>query len=257
MTKRRQDKPEFSVEENDWPSLIRDKKIKWVKYERGTTQLSKHIVSRDVRSSIEPNLLANENIGPDWQEFSELQLNHGIDTSFGVLIDAGFGEKTESDLISEIKTKVNEEVWSLIERRLSELGDEKDGRGKKLIVLVAHWAQLFAEPLGEIWLAAMAQHACFIEEDDFAFGYLIAQLDQKRENETHFLRGNKILVAAKSGGMARSTSLKTNRDRILAEIKRLNEKSHTLARSAELAFKNNIGTSPEANRKLWRRHSEK
>ena len=102
----------------------------------------------------------------------------------------------------------------------------------------------------------MAQHAFYVLEDDFAFGYFTAQLDQKRENETHFLRGKKSLESAKLGGKVRSSIVKPETESTLREVKRLVGAGHSLSRSAELAHRNGFGTSPSANKRLWNRHKK-
>ncbi len=140
---------------------------------------------------------------------------------------------------------------------MSKVESDLDDEGKAKIFIVAAWAQLFAEPYQETWLAAMAHHAYFVHHDDFAFGYLTALLDQKKGSEEHFLRGRETLKSASLGGVARSAATKMKTNRTLAELSRLLATGHTLARASDLAFKNGFGSSPMANCKLWNRHLKK
>ena len=260
MTKRFHDKWGTAIQETQFPSLDGYSTLTSTKYANGSVQFSTFSQSLDVGDEEARKPTSEGEIGLKWQRLSELNPDHGLSNSFEVLFGdsfGGLGQKSTTDLISEIRDEVNESVWKRIKGHLATLGGEGDEHGHRRVFLVAAWAELFAEPFGEVWLSAMAQHAFYVLEDDFAFGYLIAQLDQKRENETHFLRGRKSLESAKLGGKVRSSILKPETERTLKEVKRLNGAGHSLSRSAEFAHRNGFGTSPSANKRLWNRHKER
>lgn len=197
------------------------------------------------------------NVCLDWQGYNELCEDHGLSLTYEVLYDNGLSltnDRNITKLSSEISDLLGEDAWKRVEGYLLTLGKEKQ---QAAIYLQAVWAQCFAEPFEELWLASMAQHAYYVLEDDYAFGYLTAILDQKRNNEALFLRVEKNLVDSKLGGQSkpRADNLKTTE--ALSEMARLIGDGHTIARSASIAFKNGFGSSAGANRKLWTRHLKK
>jgi hypothetical protein len=140
---------------------------------------------------------------------------------------------------------------------LTKLRNEHKDESSIDAFIVAGWVDLFEEPFQEVWLAAMALHAYAFQENDFAFGYLIALLDQKKNSESHFLRGKQTLRSAAQGGIAKSSVTRPETLRTLTELSRLVSDGHSLARASELAFKNGFGASAAANKKLWNRNNKK
>ena len=145
----------------------------------------------------------------------ELEADHGTSVILPILDDAGLSLLTPEELdelTAEIRKQVSPETWRRIEVHLADI--EKRGLDRETFV-IALWAELFVEPLSDIWLAAMAQHAYFVENDDFAFGYLTAQLDRRQEVESHFLRGKKLVESGRSGGRARASRMKSTSESTL------------------------------------------
>lgn len=196
-----------------------------------------------------------------WQGLSELSDDHGCATTFEVLFNSPLGavrgQKPTLEIVGEIQAELGTKVWERIEQHLNTLADEADENGHRRTFLVAAWAELFTEPFSEVWLAAMAQHAYFVLQDDYAFGYLTALLDQKQQNEMHFLRGQKSIASASAGGQARAQKSRPNTQAVLRAMERHLEGGKSVARAADLAHRNGHGTSAEANRKLWTRHRKK
>lgn len=194
----------------------------------------------------------------DWQSYSELDTEHGMFLVYEILFSEDFGNLTKrsiENMSTQIAQKVGDQSWKTIEKHLKGFGNETE---LQKVFLQATWAELFAEPLEELWLAAMAQHAFFVLEDDFAFGYLIAMLDQKlNNNESHLLRGKKNIESAKLGGQAKARMQLETTKNTLQEMARLIQDGQTIARSATLAHKNGFGSSETANKRLWTRHSKK
>ena len=198
--------------------------------------------------------------GLRWQGMSELVADHGMATISGILIDADLwilDPARREELLAEVKGRVSELVWETISElvRPPEANEGEDDIRDPLIVGL--WAELFAEPLSDLWLAAMAYHAYYGERNDFAFGYLTAQLDLRRETEEDFLRGRKSVESGKAGAEIRASNSRSKTERILREMRRLIESGHPVRRAATIVAGVRIGTSADANRKLWDRHSEK
>lgn len=251
--------PKLSVKLSKLPSLSPEVKFAEVRYTKGTTQFSRLVVAVDdlKNSKLKQTVRKPDSLGLEWQTFSELNADHGLALSYQILISAGFCDTTKhtiESMTAEITENVGEQSWQQIEKNLLELDKEN---GLREIFLQAKWVELFAEPYEELWLAAMAQHAFYVLENDFAFGYLTAQIDQKRNLESHFLRGENSIKSASLGGLARSHALQNKTHQILNEMKRLIASGQSVARSADLAHKHGFGTSQGANKKLWERHSKK
>lgn len=258
MKKHGRDTPKLEVEESEFPSLFGDDNFKEVTFSKGTSRFSQ-ITFLGGNPEKNKNLTEHEpaKIALEWQSYSELDTDHGLSLSHEILFSEGFGNSTKHTIESmsaQIAEKVGERAWKSIETHLLGLDEES---GHRKVFLQAGWAQLFAEPFEELWLAAMAQHAFYVLENDFAFGYLTAQIDQKRDIETHFLRGKKSIESASLGGLARSSEQHKKTQQTLTEMNRLIENDLSIARAASLAYKNGFGTSDAANKKLWARHSKK
>ena len=196
----------------------------------------------------------------DWQKMLELQEDHGFSTMYRVLHSdeaRKIFKRPSQDLATEIREKIGPDAWVYVERNWTDLCDGNDVDGRGHVFLVAGWAELFAEKFGDIWLAAMAQHAIYVQEDEFAFGYLTALLDQKVTNESNMIRGAATLTAARSGGDVRRIDLTSFREVVLSEMERLISNGHTVSGAASAAKRLGIGTSQGANLALWYRHRRK
>jgi hypothetical protein len=245
--------PESIEKEEEFLGLT-GHKIKITKTQSGIVQFSTFEV--DIPDAEKLKLIIKEHVGLDWQRYSELQVDHGQSAICETLDPLGLyilSENKRSELLEEIKTKIPKHSWSNLQAHFRNLKNE-NSNDLIDILIVAGWVDLFQEPFQEIWLAAMAKHAYYIEENDFAFGYLIALLDQKKNSEQHFLRGKQTLKSATLGGLAKSSSTKPQTQKTLTEISRLITTGHTASRASELAFKNGFGSSVGGNKKLWTRN---
>lgn len=200
--------------------------------------------------------------GLPWQTFTEVGMDHGLSLIHTLLEETPFAYPVSQDTRLAFREKIQRAVharyWHAFQRSLREktigLADLEERNSKEDILLCAIWAHLETERFGPIWLAAMAQHAYWIEEDEYAFGYLIALLDQKLSNESHFLRGKKGLESAGLGGQVRAAKAKPKTKSVLIEMDRHISGGKSIARAADLTFRAGQGSSSSANRKLWSRH---
>lgn len=261
MKQRKKDTPKLIVKKTEFPLIGEDGVGLATKLTKGTVQFSSNSFPLDyAQKNAEKgknSKLESAEIYLKWQGYSELKEDHGFSEMYQVLF-AKFGyELRENDLekmSDEIAQEIGEASWSRVERFSLTLDRES---GHREVFIKAAWAEVFAEPFEELWLASMAQHAYYVLEDDFAFGYLTALLDQKRNNEALFLRGEKNLADSKLGGELRPRTDNLRTTKTLSEMARLIGEGHTIARSASIAFKNRFGSSEGANKKLWTRHSKK
>ncbi|WP_370301403.1 hypothetical protein [Pseudooceanicola sp.] len=254
MSRRKKEETTLEVTKRSWRS---DPSIAIESYRHGITQLTK-------TSCTNSGLV---NFGP-WFDFNRGELNwqslnetmQSDEVSFDVLCKAGFfsgGWITSGRLRKELQSSMSSEEWSSVEQYAETLPSTPDSFGnghQQEVFWVALWAQQFAEPLGEIWLAAMAQHAAHVVGNKFALGYFTALLRQKATDEGHFLRGRKTLKSAKQGGEARSRQINPRTKTVISEMKLLMANGFTQADAARIAFKRKLGTSAEANERLFRRH---
>jgi len=259
MKKRKGEKPPVVVSEETLPGLAEGQTFRRSKFSRGAVQFSTFVPDVPIPEWTEEER-AKLGVCLKWQSYRELCDDHGFSVTYGVLHDAGFlrgGDRSPTALAAEIKAEIGDVAWQGVEKHLSKLGNESDERTRKKSFLIACWAELFSEPYEELWLAAMAHHAYYVEENDFAFGYLTALLDQKRENETHFLRGKKSLERARAGGLARGQQQTDKTRKVIHFMKHYVADGHSIANAARLAFKAGQGSSAGANRKAWSRHYKK
>lgn len=96
----------------------------------------------------------------------------------------------------------------------------------------------------------LAQHAAN-SGNEFAFGYLTALIDQLRDNERSYLRGESIVENARKGGAARAANAASQRT--LAEMKSRIDNGQSVRQAAKNTSAAGFGSSGSANRKLWYR----
>ena len=248
---------EVSIEERIFPGL-RGGKISKKSFVKGLVSFSQASFLPDKRPSKEIKLA--KEMALDWEFYSELHEDFGQGLIFQVLDDNDLSiidAERISKLHSEIENKVSTSAWKIFENQKIELSQNGFDDGTIESFVVAVWVQLFSEPFGELWLAAMAKHAYYIKENDYAFGHLTSLLYQKQRNENDFLRGKATLNSARLGGLARSNQKKPLTQRVLSEMARLVASGKAITRSAQLAHRNGFGASAMANRKLWSRHNKK
>ena len=202
--------------------------------------------------------------GLPWQAYNETNPDHGLLLIFDLLQATPFAyqvsAKTRERVREKIRRTVHKNYWRAFQHHLNELpGDvgPDERTAFEDVILCAIWADINTERFEPIWLAAMAQHAYWIEQNEYAFGYLVALLDQQRSNEPHFLRGQKAVVSASEGGKIRASKTRKSTDSVLAEMARLADNGQSISRAADLAYRNGFGASAGANKKLWYRHRTK
>jgi len=254
------DEQPLAMKSRDLPSLSDGLVMRSVKYAKGAVRLSEFYgvgacpASDDGEPPLEPTFALR------WQGMTELDSDHGMSIICGTLMDADLWilrPSRRNELFLQVKGRLNESSWAQVSESLRQTATEEDEDDVRDVVLVGLWAELFAEPLSDLWLAAMAYHAYFVERNDFAFGYLTAQLDQRRETEKDFLRGRKSVESGRAGAEIRAKHSHAETERVLREIKRLVQRGHSISRAASIAAHGGVGSSPSANRKLWERHSKK
>ena len=83
-------------------------------------------------------------------------------------------------------------------------------------------------------------------------GFLMGQWSSRR-HLTNVARGKKVKKAASKGGEERARAASESQRPILNAIRQYIDNGHSIRRASELAYKEELGTSTEANRKLWQR----
>jgi hypothetical protein len=74
-----------------------------------------------------------------------------------------------------------------------------------------------------------------------------------KDFEQHAVRGEKVLHGAAQAGDLRRRTAAPSSQKVLEEMKRLLDRKHSISRAAELAFEKGLGSSPDANQKLYYR----
>lgn len=199
--------------------------------------------------------------GLQWQTFTELDPDHGLQMIYEVLEATPFSgplsARARVDILAEVNAHVGRVTSELLNTEFERVEKEtrpEDRESHKDIILCAVWASINYQAFEPIWLAAMAQHAYWIEHDEFACGYLIAMLDQKLTKEKDFLRGRKSVQSGAEGARNKAAVQKKRTQQICSEMRRLVVNGLSVARAAEVAHKNGFGASAAANRKLWYRN---
>jgi hypothetical protein len=258
QTKRRDAEPSLVSQTHEIPALFGDRMLRSTEFARGVVRLTESFVS------LAPTHLATETppteFGLHWQGMHQTDSDHGYSVACGVLSEAGLwllDATRRKSLAREVNARVSPAIWRLLEARIDPDPMDDDAVAMSDTLLVAVWAELFAEPLTDIWLAAMAMHAHHVERNDFAFGYLIAQIDHRRATESDFLRGKKSVDSGKLGGAARKSATAARTRKTIAEMRNLVGRGMSVRRAAELVAKRGVGASTEANKKLWNRHLNK
>lgn len=237
------------------------------------TTITKGIVKFSTSQAVgdnrpQPRNQQSAHLGLHWQTYSELGSDHGFGAAYGVLFDnKNFDVPPEDfEALLAIFRQTSDQIQydrliahieHINQMTFQEVLLDENSVEHSLNFLRAAWADEYSEPFSPVWLAAMALYAYYVEENDFAFGYLTAILDQKLANEADFLRGKRTVESAKQGGEMRS-AIHSNRTRaVLSEMKRLIDAGQPVSNAAGRAYSNGFGSSTEANRKLWNRHRQK
>jgi hypothetical protein len=229
--------------------------IRSVRYKKGSIRFSESYSLQRPLPPAPESYKAENNLG--LPRLHELNADHGLSIIFRILKDANLSQLTSkkiNKLITDIRSRVSPEKWTEIRLQLAHI--KKLGQDRETFV-VSLWADLFFQPFSDLWLAAVAQRAHYVEEDDYAFGYLTAQLDRRGEFESHYIRGQAIYENARRGGEIRASQKAPGSQRILTFMRRLVNDGQSVKKAARSAYDQKLGSSPEANRRLWNRHKNK
>ncbi len=239
-------------------SSLEGKTVRLTEFRRGLakfTQLA--IIDEKTNKRDYPN--TGDTFELDWQTYVDTDESSGFGTVRKV-IEEQFSNIDPEELFDQISSEVRNVCdfadWSKIQAQIVSMKDNFDEKDIK-VFMIAVWAQYFSKPFDVFWLAAMADHALMIKDNRYAHGYFVALIEQTRNNQAHFLRGEKNLKSASLGGLAKSAQTRLRTGSVISEISRLLKSGHSIFRAAELAYRNGLGTSAVANRKLWNRHLKK
>lgn len=170
---------------------------------------------------------------------------------FQVLMAHGWLDK-RGRLSSEIISKVAEiEGTAEIEKAKKHFGENWE------IYIEELASKHLAVPLSRLWYAANMRALYYVHYDDLRLGFLWCEYKIRMRHEADSFRGKKNVTSARSGGEARAKRLQGRTEEILQRMQAFHRSGKSVANAASLAFKAGLGTSPEANRKLWTRHRKK
>lgn len=123
---------------------------------------------------------------------------------------------------------------------------------------VAELATLhLVQTLSRLWYAVNMMALYYCHYDDLRLGYLWAEYRMRMSLEKDAMRGESVVRSAKSGGLSRGVSKSASSQKIIAAMKSRVVAGHSIANAARQTYKDGLGASPEANRKLWARHCRK
>jgi hypothetical protein len=256
--RKQSDEQPLTVRRSVVPGINPNTEMHATSYAKGIIRLSEFFGLGNAPTLPSSRPPSEATFGLHYQCMSELQVDHGMATISEVLVDADLwilDRAQRETMLSEIEANVPPAVWPMVLERLQPPVEGDEDLHDPLIV--ALWGEIFVEPLSDTWLAAMARHAYHVERDEFAFGYLTAQLDHRRQTERDFLRGRKSVESGKVGAEISAKRHSATTARVLDEMKRIQGSGHTISRAADIAADRGIGTSAAANRKLWNRHLKK
>jgi hypothetical protein len=111
----------------------------------------------------------------------------------------------------------------------------------------------FATPLSRLWYAANMYSLYYAHHDDLRLGYLWAEYRLKMRQNENVQRGSKTVRAASAGGNSRQAEYEAHRRSVVTAMATHIHNGLSIKRSAELAYKSGVGTSAEANRRLFAR----
>ena len=124
------------------------------------------------------------------------------------------------------------------------------------VYLLERAAYHFASPLSRLWYAANMKSLYYIHYDDLRLGFLWSEYQQRMRSEEDAIRGGRLVNAGRAGAASRQAAYATRNAAIIRKMKELIESGHSMSRAASLALASGLGTSAEANRKLFNRHQQ-
>lgn len=113
------------------------------------------------------------------------------------------------------------------------------------------------QPLSRLWYAINMKALYYCHRNDLRLGYLWAEYRMRMRLEKDTLRGETVVKSARSGGLSRGESKRASSLAIIAAMKGRVSAGQSIANAARQTHRDGLGASPEANRKLWARHSRK
>lgn len=108
-------------------------------------------------------------------------------------------------------------------------------------------------PDGREWLIAFAEEIVSIAFD--AGAHTRAAIG--KEIEGHAIRGQKTILSARQGGLVRRLTKAPMTAAVLARMEELSDRGFSISRAAQIAAKEGLGSSSNANRQLSKRYRPK
>lgn len=151
-------------------------------------------------------------------------------------------------------------IVDLVSRKISpcEIAKAKISYGENWEARVAEIAASeFVQPLSRLWYAVNMQALYYCHHDDILLGYLWAEYQMRLNIERNALRGEGVVKNAREGGIARGNETSSVSCKVIAAMEDKIASGKSISNAARLAFKAGLGSSPDANRKLWTRRRSK
>jgi hypothetical protein len=101
----------------------------------------------------------------------------------------------------------------------------------------------------------LCEFAAAIAINALRAGYF-ARAAESKKMEVDAVRGQKTKSSAKTGGETRARQTKPTKDAVIQKMRVLIEAGHTVSGAADAAHRVGIGSSQDANRKLWYQNSQ-
>jgi hypothetical protein len=181
-------------------------------------------------------------------ECDEILQDLGYPSAMQPVLHLGDGKWSELPPIEEFRKSGGQKVygWWLAERYSQGFSDAwYAGRvGRECHLALLHFQKGDA---GEPFLFSMI----------FQIASLRTDWRWRRGHKPSILTGRAVRKGAQQGAKMRAKKLNPSTTKVLEEMERLTNSMGSAKRAAELLAKNGIGTSAEANRKLWNRHKRK
>ncbi|MDQ2089753.1 hypothetical protein [Marimonas arenosa] len=111
----------------------------------------------------------------------------------------------------------------------------------------------FSKPFSRLWYAANMFSLYYAHYDDLRVGFLWAEYQIRMRQGSNARRGEKTKNAARSGGEARRHANEALRQAVVEAMAPQIHNGLSISRAATLAYKGGVGSSPEANRRLFNR----
>lgn len=148
-----------------------------------------------------------------------LSIDHGISLCEAILsAELWEGERTLSDRQFQ---KLRERLRGTTQEHLFVFELKNSDCDRKIIWQASKtYANVFLQPLSNVWIAAHALGYC-ARGEFYAFGYLVAELDQRVRNEENFMRGQSVIDGSKKSAAERNakhSELRRQRFRRMSDL---------------------------------------